>query len=90
MAEVNKEKKENTGRTMTGDVVSTKMDKTVVVKVIRTFKHPLYGKTVRHFKKYKVHDEKNIATVGDVVEINECRPLSKTKHMVLNRIINKI
>ena len=75
------------GLKLSGEVVSDKMDKTVVVSVTRTFRHPLYGKTVRHSKKYKVHDEQNTAKIGDVVEFAECRPLSKTKHMVLNRIV---
>ncbi|MFH1831343.1 MAG: 30S ribosomal protein S17 [bacterium] len=74
---------------LVGEVVSDRMDKTVVVKVMRTFKHPLYGKTVRMFKKYKAHDEKNACKIGDEVEIAECRPLSKTKHMILNRILTK-
>ena len=74
-------------RVAVGQVISDKMDKTVVVKVVRTLKHPLYGKVIRRFKNYKVHDENGIAHVGDKVEIVECRPLSKTKHMVLNRVI---
>ena len=76
-------------RALTGNVVSSGMNKTIVVKILRTFKHPLYGKTIRSFKKYKAHDELNKCSVGDVVEIVECRPLSKTKHMVLSRIIEK-
>ena len=74
---------------LTGEVVSDKMDKTVVVEVQRTFRHPLYGKTIRRCKKYKVHDEQNTAKVGDLVEIKECRPLSKTKYMTLNRIVGQ-
>jgi small subunit ribosomal protein S17 len=76
-------------RTMIGAVVSDKMDKTVVVKVERTFIHPTYKKVVTRFKKYKAHDEEQASAIGDVVEIIECRPLSKTKHMMLNRIITK-
>lgn len=76
-----------TGKVLVGEVVSDKMDKTITVKVTRTFAHPLYGKTVRSFKKYKAHDEAEVAKIGDMVEIMECRPLSKTKHMVLNRVI---
>lgn len=76
-------------RVLQGEVVSDKMDKTIVVKVTRRFKHPLLGKIVNKAKKYKVHDEDGGARVGDLVEFCECRPLSKTKHMVLNRIIRK-
>ena len=74
-------------RKLEGEVISTGMQKTIVVKVNRTFKHPLVGKTVTHFKKYKAHDEKGEAKVGDWVEITESRPISKTKHMVLSRIV---
>lgn len=74
-------------RTLSGNVVSDKMHKTVVVKVNRTFKHALLGKTVTTSKKYKVHDEKEVAKVGDKVEIVECRPLSKTKHMKLHAVL---
>jgi small subunit ribosomal protein S17 len=76
------------GLTLVGEVVSDRMDKTVVVKVERTFKHPQYGKVVKRFKKYKAHDEANSAKMGDLVEIVECRPLSKTKHMILNKIVS--
>lgn len=74
-------------RVLEGEVVSDKMEKTVVVKVTRRFKHPMLGKIVQSSKNYKVHDEKEIASVGDVVEMCECRPLSKTKHMILSRIV---
>lgn len=72
-----------------GDVMSDKMDKTIVVRIVRTFKHPVYGKVVCRYKKFKVHDEQNVAKIGDVVEIKECRPLSKEKHMELVRILPK-
>lgn len=74
-------------RTLEGEVISDKMQKTVVVKVTRTFMHPLLGKTVKRAKKYSVHDEKSLAKMGDWVEINETRPLSRTKHMTLSRVI---
>ena len=74
---------------LVGSVVSDKMDKTVVVRIVRTLKHPEYGKVVRRHKKFKVHDEQNLAKIGDVVEIKECRPLSKEKHMELVRILPK-
>jgi len=74
-------------RTYTGEVVSDKMDKTVTVAVVRTFKHPRIHKTLRRTKKYKVHDEQNTAKVGDVVEFYEGRPASKTKYMYLTRVV---
>jgi len=76
-------------RLFLGEVVSDKMDKTVVVKVTRTFKHPEFGKVLKASKKYKVHDVKGEAKVGDVVEFFEGRPMSKTKHMYLERIVLK-
>lgn len=72
---------------LTGEVISDKMDKTIVVKVERTYTHPRFKKVMRTAKKYKVHDEAEAAKVGDVVEIYEGRPMSKTKYMYLARII---
>lgn len=66
-------------RKFTGTVVSTKMDKTAVVEVDRQVAHPKYKKTHTVTKKFKCHDEKNQAKVGQVVEFVECRPLSKDK-----------
>ena len=66
-------------RSLTGKVVSDKMDKTVVVLVERKVKHPLYGKVIRKSKKFHAHDENNEYGIGDVVVISECRPLSRTK-----------
>jgi small subunit ribosomal protein S17 len=66
-------------RTLTGTVVSDKMDKTVTVLVERKVKHPLLGKIIRVSKKYHAHDEENTFHVGDIVMIEECRPLAKTK-----------
>ncbi|HEB78863.1 MAG TPA: 30S ribosomal protein S17 [Rhodospirillales bacterium] len=66
-------------RVLQGVVVSDKMDKTIVVKVERKVKHPLYKKFIRRSKKYAAHDEGNAAKIGDVVKIRECRPLSKRK-----------
>lgn len=74
-------------RTWTGEVVSDRMDKTIVVRVMRDVRHPLYHKVVRTAKKFIVHDEQKQAHVGDVVEFYEGRPLSKTKYMYLARII---
>ena len=66
-------------RILQGTVVSDKNDKTVVVKVERRFTHPLYKKTVRRSKNYKAHDEANVKKVGDLVSIQESRPISKDK-----------
>mgnify|MGYP000564837547 CR=1 FL=1 len=66
-------------RVLTGTVVSDKTDKTVVVKVERKVKHPLYGKIIRRSKKYHAHDEGNAFKTGEVVRIEECAPISKTK-----------
>ena len=66
-------------RVLTGTIVSDKGDKTVVVRVERRVKHPLYGKIIRRSKKYHAHDEKNEYTLGDVVRIEETKPISKTK-----------
>jgi small subunit ribosomal protein S17 len=66
-------------RSMIGTVVSTKMDKTAVVSVERSYPHPLYHKIVRSTKRYKAHDANNSAVLGDVVRIVETRPLSKDK-----------
>jgi len=69
----------NNRRAFTGTVVSTKMDKTLVVRVDRTVVHPKYGKRFIQSKKFHVHDEQNSHKIGDVVAIKECQPLSKTK-----------
>ncbi|MCG8503438.1 MAG: 30S ribosomal protein S17 [Sphingomonadales bacterium] len=66
-------------RILSGVVVSDKGDKTVVVKVERRFKHPLMQKIVRRSKRYHAHDEANAFKVGDLVRIEECRPISKLK-----------
>lgn len=66
-------------RIMQGAVVSDKMEKTIVVSVERKFPHPLYKKFIKRSKRYNVHDEDNQFKIGDIVNIQECRPLSKTK-----------
>jgi small subunit ribosomal protein S17 len=73
----------------TGVVVSDGMDKTVVVRIDRAFRHPLYGKTVRRSRKLAAHDESNEAHVGDRVRVMETRPLSKTKRWRLVEIVEK-
>ncbi len=72
-----------------GVVVSDKMDKTVVVQVVRQFKHPLYKKYVRNTKKYKAHNHENKARQGDTVLIMESRPLSREKRWVVKQIIER-
>jgi small subunit ribosomal protein S17 len=82
---------ENKGvkKTLTGVVVSDKMDKTVVVKVERNYMHRRYGKFVRSTKKYKAHNEGNTAKVGDTVLLIESRPLSAEKRWVVKQILEK-
>ncbi len=77
------------GRTLTGRVVSDKMDKTITVVVERLVKHPLYGKYIRRSTKLHAHDENNECREGDVVVIQECRPISKTKSWRLVRIVER-
>ncbi len=72
-----------------GEVVSTRMQKTIVVKVTRKKSHPFYGRVIARNKKFYAHDEKNEAHVGDVVRIEETRPLSKLKRWKLKDIIRK-
>ena len=70
-----------------GQVVSDKMDKTVVVMVSREFADPLYGKRMKRRKKIKAHDEKNLCRKGDVVKVAETRPLSKDKHWRVTEVL---
>lgn len=70
-----------------GEVVSDKMQGTIVVKTSRTFKHPRVHKILRKIKKYKVHDKHEQAKIGDTVEFYEGLPLSKTKYMYLARVL---
>lgn len=77
----------NIKRTLVGKVVSDKMEKTVVVLIERTYVHPRLKKVVRTNKTYKVHDEASQAHVGDLVEIYEGKPVSKTKYMYLARVL---
>lgn len=72
-----------------GNVVSNKMNKTIVVQVIRKKAHPFYGRVVSKAKKFYAHDENNEAHVGDVVRVEETRPLSKLKRWRLKEIIRK-
>ena len=76
-------------KTMIGQVVSDKMDKTIVVAVEDSYQHPLYKKTMKRTYKLKAHDEKNECGIGDTVEVMETRPLSKDKRWRLINIIEK-
>lgn len=76
-------------KALLGVVVSDKMDKTVVVKVDRIVKHPMYLKTIKKSAKYKAHDEGNTCHVGDKVTIEETRPLSRDKRWKIKGIISK-
>jgi small subunit ribosomal protein S17 len=76
-------------RTLTGTVVSNRMDKTVAVRVERLIKHPTYGKYVRRTTKLLAHDEKNECREGDTVAIAECRPLSRRKSWRLVRVLER-
>ena len=76
-------------KTMIGQVVSDKMDKTIVVAVKDSYQHPSYKKTMKRTYKLKAHDENNECGIGDTVEVMETRPLSKDKRWRLTRIIEK-
>jgi small subunit ribosomal protein S17 len=78
-----------TPRTMTGRVVSDKANKTVTVKVERRVAHPMYGKVVTQTKKYHAHDETNECKEGDLVTIEECRPLSRTKTWRVTKLVER-
>lgn len=80
---------QNTARTINGKVVSDKMDKSITVLVERRVKHPIYGKYVKRSTKLHAHDENNECNIGDVVTIQETRPLSKTKSWTLVSIVEK-
>ena len=77
-------------RTVTGRVVSDKMDKTITVMVERLVKHPIYGKYIKRSTKYMAHDESNQAKQGDVVSIASCRPLSKNKTYKLVSVVESL
>lgn len=79
----------NNRKFRTGVVVSDKMDKTIVVAVENFKQHPMYGKTIKRTKKYKVHDENNECQAGDIVKIVETRPLSRHKRWKLVEIVRK-
>jgi len=83
------EQKQKVRRAVVGRVVSDKMDKTVTVLVERRVKHPLYGKIVTRSAKYHAHVEDGVAAQGDLVEIEECRPISRTKTWRVTQVLEK-
>jgi len=80
----------NLRKTRIGVVTSNKMTKTITVAVERKVKHPIYGKFVKKTTKFHAHDEKNEASIGDIVRIMETRPLSKTKRWRLVEVVEKV
>ena len=90
MSGENMSEQRKTQRTLTGRVVSDKMDKTITVLIERRVTHPLYGKIVTRSKKYHAHDEKNECHEGDLVMIEECRPISKTKAWRVAKLVEKV
>ena len=83
------EEKRGRRKVRAGRVVSDKMDKTVIVAVESRVRHPLYGRIMRRTTKFKAHDEMNTAHAGDLVEIMECRPVSREKRWRVSRVIEK-
>ena len=81
--------KTKTARSLSGRVISNKMNKTITVQVDRRIRHPLYGKTVTRHTKLHAHDESNECKEGDLVQIEECRPLSKSKAWRLVKVLER-
>jgi small subunit ribosomal protein S17 len=79
--------KTNNPRTLIGEVISSAMDKSITVVVTRKIKHALYGKYIKKTTKLHVHDAENKCHVGDVVKVQECRPISKTKCWMLVEVV---
>ena len=78
---------QNTQRTLTGKVVSDKMEKSITVLIERRVQHPVYGKMIRRSTKLHAHDENNVAKLDDIVTIKESRPISKTKAWTLVEVV---
>jgi small subunit ribosomal protein S17 len=89
MAEIKEQEARGRRKEVVGEVVSNKMHKTIVVQVVRKKSHPFYGRVVSKSKKFYAHDEKNQAHVGDVVRLEETRPLSKLKRWRLKDVVRK-
>ncbi|TVQ84818.1 MAG: 30S ribosomal protein S17 [Chromatiaceae bacterium] len=83
------EREAGSNRSLTGQVISDAMDKTITVVVERRVKHPLYGKFMRRSTKLHAHDEANTCRKGDLVRVEQCRPLSKTKTWRLVEVLEK-
>lgn len=81
--------KKASNRTAIGKVVSTKMINTIIVEVERMVKHPFYGKYMKRFSRMPAHDQGNTCKMGDIVQIQQCRPLSKTKHWTLVDVVQR-
>lgn len=80
---------ESNRRKMIGTVVSNKMDKSVVVRVDRQYRHPVFKKFITRWKKYMAHDEENTCQIGDNVQIEESRPMSKQKKWTVTKILQR-
>ena len=89
MPETTITEKTSARKTLVGDVVSTKMQKTIIVEVTRKKAHHLYGRVVARSRRFYAHDEKNTANLGDVVRLEETRPLSKLKRWRLKDVIRR-
>lgn len=89
MSEQAVSEQQGSNRVLTGEVVSDAMDKTITVLVERRVKHPLYGKFMRRSTKVHAHDETNEARKGDLVRVEQCRPLSKTKSWRLIEVVER-
>lgn len=83
-------KTEKVLRVQTGSVVSNRMNKSATVLIERRVKHPIYGKFVKKSIKLHIHDENNECNIGDLVQISECRPLSKTKSWTLVKVVEAV
>jgi len=79
-----------TNRTLQGRVISDKMDKSITVQIERRVKHPIYGKYIRRSTKVHAHDENNECRTGDMVIVEQCRPLSKTKKWRLVKLVERV
>lgn len=86
---VTTEKTQTTNMLLKGFVVSNKMDKTIVVRIERSVRHPVYDKVVKRYKKLHAHDENNACNIGDLVTVRQARPRSKTKTWDLVEIVEK-
>ncbi len=86
---MNEQTQDKAVRALTGRVVSSKMDKTITVVIERRIKHPMYGKFLTRRTKLHAHDEQNECKEGDLVEIEQCRPLSKTKSWRLVKVLER-